>query len=299
MPELPEVETIRRGLADVLPGARIASVDVLFEKSMPVSAEKKKTYVIGAEITSVRRRGKVMIINLSSGYSLLIHLKMTGQLIFDVAPSREISGKQEEYTRIGGGHPTKSMAADLPDKSTRVVFALEDGSKLYFNDQRKFGWIKVVESLEVAHENFFKTMGPEPLEEDFRDTDLESRVKHRTTAIKTALLDQDNVAGLGNIYTDEALHLAKIHPIRAGNSLSSEEISRLHEAIIKVLQNSIDDGGTSFTSYVDVNGVSGDYLRNARVYRREGESCLECGTVIEKIKIGQRGTHICPKCQVV
>lgn len=299
MPELPEVETIRRGLADVLPGARMAAVDVLFEKSMPVSAEKKKAHVIGAEITGVRRRGKVMIIDLSSGYSLLIHLKMTGQLVFDVAPPRETTGKQEEYTRIGGGHPTKSMAADLPDKSTRVVFVLEDGSKLYFNDQRKFGWIKVVESSEVEHENFFKTMGPEPLEEDFQETDLESRVKHRTIAIKTALLDQDNVAGLGNIYTDEALHLARIHPLRAGNSLSSEEISRLRAAIIKVLQNSIDDGGTSFTSYVNANGVSGDYLRNARVYRREGESCPECGTVIEKIKVGQRGTHICPKCQML
>lgn len=325
MPELPEVETIRRGLEDALPGRRITDTEVFFDKSMPASPEERAGRVIGAEIKAVRRRGKVMIIDLSSGYSLLVHLKMTGQIVFDYDQKQILNSKPEtlnksepsksknlkdlefsnsdlgstEAKRLGGGHPTKSMTADLPDKSTRVVFVLDDGSKLYFNDQRKFGWIKLVESSKVEREKFFETIGPEPLESGFRSTDLGERINRSSRAVKTILLDQDTVAGLGNIYTDEALHLAKIHPLRAGRTLSSEEVERLHAAIIEVLQNSINDGGTSFTNYVDANGITGDYLQNARVYRREGELCPECGATIEKIKVGQRGTHICPTCQIL
>ncbi len=299
MPELPEVETIRSGLEDVLRSKQIAHVDVIFTKSMPASAEDLEKYVIGATITDIRRRGKVLILELSSGYSLLIHLKMTGQLVFDDVEQEK--GKKEkgkgDRKRIGGGHPTKSMAADLPDKSTRVVFTFADGSVLYFNDQRKFGWVKLVESPKVEREKFFETMGLEPLGSEFGIPNLEAGIKNSKRAIKTILLDQDTVAGLGNIYTDEALHLAKIHPLRQGQALTAEEVERLHAAIITVLQDSINDGGTSFTSYVNANGITGDYLRNARVYRREGEPCPECGTVIEKTKVGQRGTHICPQCQ--
>lgn len=323
MPELPEVETIKRGLEQVLPGKEIKRVDVDFTKSMPAVVDDITNYVTGAKVSSIRRRGKVMIIDLSSGYSLLIHLKMTGQLVFDYDQKQTLNSKPEtlnksefsksknskglefsnsdlgftEAKRFGGGHPTKSMVAELPDKSTRVVFTFDDGSKLYFNDQRKFGWIKLVESENVEKEKFFENMGPEPLGSEFGISNLESRIKKSKRAIKAILLDQSTVAGLGNIYADEALHLAKIHPLRAGQYLSLEEVERLHAAIIKVLQNSIDDGGTSFTSYVKANGGVGDYLQNARVYRREGEACPECGAAIEKIKVAQRGTHVCPQCQ--
>ncbi len=301
MPELPEVETIRSGLADVLPGKRIAGVDVEFEKSMPAPRDTIDTYVPGSEVMDVRRRGKIMIIDLSSGYSLLVHLKMTGQLVLD-APVEQHATRNTQHAgqkRVAGGHPTKSMAGELPDKSTRVIFTFEDDSRLFFNDQRKFGWIKLAETQAVDNETFIQTMGPEPLGMEFGIRDLEAEIRPRKTAIKNVLLDQNAVAGLGNIYSDEALHLAKIHPLRSPTSLSQEEIERLHAAILTVLQNSIDDGGTSFTNYVNADGITGDYLKNARVYRREGEPCPECGTVIEKIKVGQRGTHICPQCQLL
>lgn len=296
MPELPEVETIRSGLADVLPGKRIAGVNVEFEKSMPAPRGAIDTYVLGAEVIDVRRRGKIMIIDLSSGCSLLIHLKMTGQLVLDKVEQEK---EKRDFHRVAGGHPTKSMAGELPDKSTRVIFTFEDGSQLFFNDQRKFGWIKLAETQAVDNETFIQTMGPEPLGMEFGIQNLEAGIRPRRTAIKSVLLDQNTVAGLGNIYSDEALHLAKIHPLRSAASLSREEIERLHTAILTVLQNSIDDGGTSFTNYVNADGITGDYLKNARVYRREGQLCPECGAVIEKIKVGQRGTHICPQCQLL
>lgn len=334
MPELPEVETIKRGLQELLRGQIIQSVEVLHTKSMPATTEVINEHIISTTVQKVWRRGKVLGIDLDSGYSMLVHLKMTGQLVFDYGQKQTLNPKHEtlnpstslragksenkndknerndlEFSdsnfefgnavRVAGGHPTKSMAAELPDNSTRVIFTFRDGSKLYFNDQRKFGWMKVVESSKVKSEKFFETMGPEPLEPEFQISNFKFRIKSRKAPIKAILLDQDTAAGLGNIYTDEALHLAKIHPLRAGHTLSAEEVERLHAAIIEVLQNSINDGGTSFTNYVNAGGITGDYLSNARVYRREGQPCPECGASIEKIKVAQRGTHICPQCQLL
>lgn len=301
MPELPEVETIKRGLQELLRGQIIQSVEVLHTKSMPATTEVINEHIISTTMQKVWRRGKVLGIDLDSGYSILVHLKMTGQLVLEAPVEQQAAGsrQQAKLGRIGGGHPTKSMAAELPDNSTRVIFTFRDGSKLYFNDQRKFGWVKVVKSSKVKSEKFFETMGPEPLEPEFQISNFKFRIKSRKAPIKAILLDQDTAAGLGNIYTDEALHLAKIHPLRAGHTLSAEEVERLHAAIIEVLQNSINDGGTSFTNYVDANGITGDYLSNARVYRREGQPCPECGASIEKIKVAQRGTHICPQCQLL
>lgn len=312
MPELPEVETIRSGLADLLPGKRIAGVEVLLKKSLSVPESYITTHMAGAGVTDVRRRGKIMIVELSSGYSLLVHLKMTGQLVFEAGqqqPAKPETGTNQSHScpnptsgigngrRVAGGHPTQSMAGELPDKTTRVIFTFQDGSKLFFNDQRTFGWMKLVERWKVERDKCFTAMGVEPLGSQFEISHLKSRLKHRKAAIKTLLLDQSHVAGLGNIYVDEALHLAGVHPSREGRSLSDEEIERLHAAIIKVLGDSIQAGGTSFTSYVNANGVTGDYLHNARVYRRQGEPCRACGATIDKIKVGQRGTHICPNCQ--
>lgn len=337
MPELPEVETIRLGLQGAIVGQEITDVEVLFNKSFNVELERITDFVAGSVVTAVHRRGKVLIIDLDNGYSLLVHLKMTGQLVLDLnqekisntkyqIPNQTQSQKSENWKmekgkgvtkskdskslefsnsnlefgnagRIAGGHPTKSLAGELPDNSTRVVFRFADGSRLFFNDQRKFGWIRLVESSRVENEKFFEKMGPEPLEHGFRSMEFGECIKRSKRPVKAILLDQSTVAGLGNIYVDEALHLAKIHPLRKGQTLTQKEVERLHAAIIEVLEASLGYGGTSFTNYVNAEGKKGDYLRNARVFKREGQPCRECGATIEKIKVAGRGTHICPECQ--
>jgi formamidopyrimidine-DNA glycosylase len=216
---------------------------------------------------------------------------MTGQMVLR-APSTK---------SFAGGHPTKSGAdeAILPDNSTRVIFHFDGDKILYFNDQRKFGWIKLLPTKEVHSDHFIRSIGPEPDdEESFTPTYLWRKVKNRITPIKAILLDQSIVAGIGNIYADEALHLAKIHPARKASSLSKGEVAALFNAIIVVLKNGIEKGGTSFTNYVNAVGQKGDYLNIARVFRREGQTCGECGDTIIKTKVAGRGTHYCPTCQV-
>ena len=212
---------------------------------------------------------------------------MTGQLIL-----MEKTGK-----RFGGGHPTKSMVDGLPDSSTRAIFEFKSGDKLFFNDQRKFGWIKLVPNAEVNNDVLLARLGPEPLNSEFLLTDFRAAIQKRKAPIKAVLLDQSVLAGLGNIYVDEALHLAKIHPARTASSLKKPELERLHRAIIEVLNLSIKHGGTSFTNYVNVLGLKGDYLQHARAFNRTGQPCPVCAAPIEKIKVAGRGTHFCPRCQ--
>ncbi len=290
MPELPEVETIKRGLEKVLIGQSIKSVEVLWSNSMSVEEQEIADNIIDAEIVGITRRGKVLIIDLSSQYSLLIHLKMTGQLVLD-------SSDKRSFTRLAGGHPTKSLAADLPDNSTRAVFTTSEGHRLFFNDQRKFGWIKLVKSKDISSQKLLQLMGPEPLESSYSLKEFAAKLSKTSRPIKAVILDQTVVAGVGNIYADEALHLAKVHPLKPAKDLSQAQVKRIFEAIPTVMRLSLDYGGTSFTNYVNANGLKGDYLANARVFRREDQKCLECGVVIEKIRVAGRGTHICPKCQ--
>lgn len=288
MPELPEVETIRVGLQNNIIGLTITDIEVLHFKSFQSTAELADTYAIGATITKLERRGKVLIIELSSGYSLLIHLKMTGQMVL-VKPGGE---------RYAGGHPTKSMADTLPDKSTKVIFRLSDGSILYFNDQRIFGWIKLVADEDVLRDSLIARLGPEPLTEAFELAGFAAILKRRPRSpIKAVILDQSTVAGVGNIYADEALHLAKIHPLSAAGQLDPPQIKKLYEAIKSIISLGVQHGGTSFTSYVNALGGTGDYLDNARVFRRQGLRCPVCGSVIIKTRVAGRGTHLCPKCQ--
>lgn len=290
MPELPEVETIARGLKPRIVGRKIMSVKVLEDKTFQFDTDVITEVIVEQEISSVRRRAKVLLWDLSSGFTLMFHLKMTGQIIID----------EPKGSRFAGGHPTSSMdrTSKLPDNSTRAVFTMDNGSKIYFNDQRKFGWIKLVSTNEVLKDQFLASVGPEYDSEAFSEQYFWDKTKKRIAPIKAVLLDQSVVAGIGNIYADETLHLAKIHPSRKASSLSKAESARIYQSIKQVLENGILHGGTSFTNYVNVLGTRGDYLENSRVFRREGLLCKECGAEIIKTRVAGRGTHYCPVCQV-
>lgn len=286
MPELPEVETIRIGLTPHLIGQTIESVELLWSKNLTV--EQVSNSLVDRTIKGISRRAKVLIIELSGGISLLFHLKMTGQIILTLANGE----------RYAGGHPTDSMAATLPDKSTRIVFTFANGDQLYFNDQRKFGWVQIVPTVEVNSHALVSRLGPEPLTEAFTLAGFAAVLKgHARAPIKAVILDQSTVSGVGNIYADESLHLAKIHPAKLASNLSSAEVKRLHGAIKTIIADGVAHGGTSFAHYVNALGGRGDYLAHARVFRRQGQPCPVCDTTIEKIRVAGRGTHFCPHCQ--
>jgi len=289
MPELPEVETVRIGLAELLPGRvfQVATHDTA--KSFPNAPGDVQAFLIGASVVSVKRRAKVLLVELSSKYSLVIHLKMTGQLVF-VSPE----------TRFGAGHPSDSLVNQLPDKSTRVELTFVDGSKLFFNDQRKFGWVKLIPTAEVPNIDFMKKVGPEPLEASFTSEQFAERLRRRkNTNIKAALLDQTVVAGVGNIYADESLWGAKIHPSTLVKNVSTQQLATLFTELQYVLNLAIQKGGSSNHTYVNAEGKKGSYMDFARVFRRENQACPRCGTTIEKLRVAGRGTHICPHCQVL
>lgn len=288
MPELPEVETVRSGLEKLVIGKLIKKVMHDTPKSFPNATADVKQFLIGARITAVRRRAKVLLIDLSSDYSLVIHLKMTGQMVF--------VGKE----RFGAGHPSESLIGELPDRSTRVTFDFDDGSQLFFNDQRKFGWIRLIPTVEVPNIDFMKKVGPEPLDADFTWQQFAERFKRRgRTNIKAALLDQTVIAGVGNIYADESLWGAKVHPKRLVASLSDDEFKVLYRELREVMNLAIEKGGSSNHTYVNAEGKKGSYMSFARVFRREGQTCpRHPDVIIEKLRVAGRGTHICPVCQV-
>lgn len=374
MPELPEVETIKRGLSKLIIGKVIASVRADNPKSFPNPEHDVHNFLIGASVTEVRRRAKVLLIDLSTNYTLVIHLKMTGQLVYvgqhnhdtntsisskqlhagftktpdplldsdfrclektdvqlssvytsdlsivssfvlkpksdqmpglesDVVRSSALnedasSGELDNEERFGAGHPTDSLIGSLPDKSTRVIFHFSDDSHLFFNDQRKFGWVRLMPTAEVPNIDFMKRVGPEPLEADFTVTEFAARFKRRAkTSIKAALLDQSVVAGIGNIYADEALWGAKIHPARLVETIKPAEFKRLYTEVRYVMNLSIEKGGSTNRNYVNAEGKKGSYMEFARVFRREGLACPRCGAEIIKIRVAGRGTHICPHDQ--
>lgn len=286
MPELPEVETVRRGLANLIIGKVVSAEVHDTAKGFPNASQDVRQFLLGTSVIEVRRRAKVLMIDLSSGYSLLIHLKMTGQLVF------------VGDTRFGAGHPNDSLINDLPDKSTRVTLTFEDATKLFFNDQRKFGWMRLMPTIEIPNTAFMQKVGPEPLSTDFTANDFIQRLARRPkTSIKAALLDQSVVAGIGNIYADESLWGAKIHPTRLVISLTKTENELLYTEIRTVMNLAIEKGGSSNSTYINAEGKKGSYMDFARVFRREGLACPRCGTIIEKTRVAGRGTHVCPVCQ--
>lgn len=288
MPELPEVETIRIGLARLLPRKTIAKADCIDSpKSFPNDAATVQEFLLGAKITQVRRRAKVLLIDLQTDYTLVIHLKMTGQLVY--------RGEQV----FGAGHPNDSLIGKLPDKSTRVAVTFTDGAHLYFNDQRKFGWVKLFPTLEVPNIDFMQKVGPEPLEDSFTPAEFIPRIRRRNnTTIKAAILDQTVLAGVGNIYADESLWASKLHPSTRVKDVSDTLLAELLANIKSVMNLSIAHGGSTDKNYVDAEGKKGSYLTFANVFRREGKACPRCGTIIAKIRVVGRGTHICQTCQV-
>lgn len=289
MPELPEVETVRRGLDGLIVGRSIKSAVVRDSpKSFPNAPGDVAHFLVGARVERVRRRAKVLLIDLSTDYTLVTHLKMTGQLVY--------RGEQV----FGAGHPNNSLIGELPDRSTRVVIEFVDGSHLYFNDQRKFGWMKLYPSAEVPNIDFMKKVGPEPLEDSFTAAEFIPRIRRRNnTTIKAAILDQTVLAGVGNIYADESLWGAEIHPATRVRDISDDKLAKLLTEIKYVMNLSIEKGGSTDKNYVNAEGKRGSYIDFARVFRREGQACPRHPEVmIEKIRVAGRGTHICPVCQV-
>ncbi len=290
MPELPEVETVRRGLSELIVGK--VFIDVIVHdspKSFPNDLTEVNSSLIGASITGIRRRAKVLMIDLSTNYSLVIHLKMTGQLVF-----------RDGKTRFGAGHPNDSLIGNLPDRSTRVSLVFNDGGTLFFNDQRKFGWVKLYPTPEIENIDFMKKVGPEPLEDSFTADEFIPRVRRRNnTTIKAAILDQTVLAGVGNIYADESLWGAKIHPATRVEDVTDSELTELLKEIKYVMNLAIEKGGSTDRNYVNAEGKRGSYIDFARVFRREGLTCpRHPDVIIEKIRVAGRGTHVCPVCQV-
>lgn len=288
MPELPEVETVRCGLERLIIGRIVTAVKCLESpKSFPNDPQEVERYLVGSSIIAVRRRAKVLLIDLSTNYTLVTHLKMTGQIVY--------RGKQV----FGAGHPNDSLIGELPDRSTRIEYTFDDGSHLYFNDQRKFGWMKLFPTPEVPNIDFMKKVGPEPLEPSLTGDEFAARVRRRNnTTIKAAILDQTVVAGVGNIYADESLWGAKLHPATRVRDVSDDELRHLLEEIRTVMNIAIEKGGSTDKNYVNAEGKRGSYIDFARVFRREGLACPRCGAIIEKTRVAGRGTHICPVCQL-
>lgn len=273
MPELPEVETVRKGLEKLVLKATIESVDVYWDRIISGSIEPTefKRILMGERIIEFDRRGKYIIIRFKQ-WALVSHLRMEGK------------------------YEVEESSAPLK-KHTHVVFHLADGRDLRYLDVRKFGRMTLVPIGEEFTATGIKLLGPEPTVETFDEAIFYKTLQTKKRAIKPLLLDQKIVAGLGNIYVDEALFLAKIHPLRTANSLRKIEVSQLHEAIIKVLGDAVEAGGTTIRTYQNALGEAGSFQVKLSVYGKKVLPCVRCGTPIEKIKVAQRGTHFCPNCQ--
>lgn len=283
MPELPEVETIRRQLNEVLSGKKIKEVEILRETSF--TGDKNK--LIGLRIKRVERKAKIIEFIFEGEKDMVIcHLKMTGQLIY-------CDGDK----RVAGGHPTADWIKKLPSSHTRVIWKFADGSELFFNDMRVFGWMRIVDQDKYAKETRKKV--PDVDEKEFDSEYLKKILSKSTRSVKLVILDQDKVGGMGNIYANDALFLAKIHPKRKANSITEKEVKLLCKAMKEVIEEGIKYGGSSASDekYVNVSGMGGKYQNHFKVYERAGKECLKCGAKILKSKIGGRGTYYCNICQ--
>lgn len=273
MPELPEVETVKRSLQKLAVGQTIVDLEVFLPKIVrPHPPEFFRAAVTDLKIENFRRRGKYLLVDLSEEMVLLIHLRMTGRLVY-----------------LKKNDP-------LP-KYTHLLFYLDSGSRLAFADMRQFGHVTLLSRTEAAHLPALTKLGPEPLEEQFSVDYMKEKFSKRRTKVKGLLLDQTFVAGLGNIYADEALHRAKIHPERAVGDLTVEEITALYHSIVAVLQQGIDNRGTSFSDYVDGEGNKGSNQYQLTAYQREGKQCHYCGNIIQRKKVVGRSSYYCPHCQ--
>jgi formamidopyrimidine-DNA glycosylase len=278
MPELPEVESIKIQLEKYLIGHEITKVEINYQKCFEGNID-----CVLAEILTVRRFAKVLVLDLANHYSIVIQVKMTGQLIYR-GPNLK---KKPLSPKVLGG---------VPGKHTHVIFYLDRGGSLYYNDVRKFGNIKVIKTTDVSITGLIGKLGPEPLRDLSREK-LKEIVQKSKQPIKLLLMDQTKLGGVGNIYANDALWVASINPKKISSKLTTSEIASLFKAIEEVLVEGIKRGGASDRAYVTPDGGEGEYQNFSRVYGRMGEKCKRCGAVIEKLKFGGRGTYFCPHCQ--
>ena len=304
MPELPEVEYTARQLRASIIGATIAEAFVFWERTVGYPALPDFLAEIkGRRVEAIRRKGKFLLIDLSGDLFLSIHRRMSGNFLL-LPPGWRVDTSMRETDRVAWNTkgPTFQLPEDLDSSYSlesrycRVCFALADGRCLLFTDPRKFGRIELWPR--ANEEDAFNGLGPEPLDDTFTLERFTRALRSRRSGMKQVLLDQTVVAGIGNIYADEALFYAQIHPLRRTDSLTDSEIQRLHEGIVSVLTLGIEHGGTSFSSYRDLWGEAGDNYNHVHVYHQEGKLCTRCKTtVIERMVIAQRSAHFCPNCQ--
>jgi len=298
MPELPEVENLRSGLARVIIGQKILEVTVTKPKlvsgkgTLRIASQSKKSEFLkgikGERFTAVERRAKNLIFKLSHEKVLLVHLKMSGQFVYKPLKNSKT---------VSGGHPIELSETELPNKHSHAIFKLEHGT-LYYNDTRMFGYLLYYKNTKTFEsENHFALLGLEPLSSEFTTAYFRDRLKEKTGKIKAVLMDQKIVTGLGNIYADESLHEARIRPDRNSSSLSVSEINKLYEAITRIIRRAIKVGGSSVATYRLLDDTRGNYAREHKVYGKAGKMCVNCGKPLKKTIITGRTTIFCPSCQ--
>ncbi len=297
MPELPEVENLRRGLERNIVGQKVLKVVVKkpklvsgkgnIRKASELTARGFEKGVKGETFAKVDRRAKNLIFQFQSGKVILVHLKMSGQFVY----------KPKTGKKIIGGHPIELSETVLPNKHSHIIFELEKGT-LYYNDTRMFGYLLYYPSIEAFEkENHFDLLGLEPTDKNFTLKYLEKGLKNKKGKIKSVLMGQSVVVGLGNIYADESLFEAKIHPERSASSLKKQEIMKLYKAIKRILGRAIEVGGSSVATYRLLDDTQGNYAREHKVYGKAGKNCPRCGKVLKKITVQSRTTIFCPYCQ--
>ena len=298
MPELPEVENLRRGLEKYILGQKITEVEVKKPKlvsgngTIRTASKKKVSEFIngatGERFIAVERRAKNLIFKLSHGKIILAHLKMTGQFVYKSSTTKK---------SVVGGHPIEISEKTLPNKHSHVIFTLEKGI-LYYNDTRMFGYLLYYRSIEdFEKKNHFKHFGREPLEKDFTVTYFAQSLKNKKSKIKTILMNQEIVTGVGNIYADESLFESKINPKRIASGLKPKEVEKLHSVIVSVMKRAIKAGGSSVATYRLIDESRGNYAREHKVYGKGGKNCIICKKPLQKILINNRTTIFCPRCQ--
>lgn len=274
MPEMPEVETVRRGLMRIAAGHQIKGIDVIYAKTIENDVEEFRQALIGQTIERIDRRGKYLLFRFSNDLTMVSHLRMEGSY----------------YNQSTGA---------MVDKHTHVIFHFTDGTDLCYRDTRKFGRMHLVKTGQEMTVGGLKTIGPEPTEEDFRFNYFKQILNKSRSKIKPFLLDQSHVAGLGNIYVDEVLWQTQINPEQPANLLTDDQISHLRENIIQEIARATEGHGTTVHTFKNAFGNAGEFQNELQVYGHGGDACPRCGTKLVKIKVAQRGTTFCPHCQTM
>lgn len=297
MPELPEVESLRRSLKPYIVGKTIQSIIVHKPKlvsgagTVRQALESKKqefeTQIIGAEILDITRIAKNIIIHLSTGQIILVHLKMTGQLVY----------QDDNQNKVLGGHPIQLSESQLPNQHSHIIFELNQGT-LFYNDVRMFGYVLLFPNLDELYKiGHFDKIGLDPFDPNFTAKYLYKNLKTKKSKVKTVLLDQSIVTGLGNIYADEVCFRSGILPTRIANTLSKKEVHTLHQAIIEIIPKAVEMGGSSIANYIMADGSRGTYAREHKVYGKAGKLCVKCEQILQKTIINSRTTVFCQFCQ--